>query len=129
MEFVVTTPAAAGGAGVATATVNTPVPLSGYLESIEYHYAGGAPVTTVITVVDTQTMVLSGGRTIATVTAGNTDGVAYPRAAAVNTAGAAITNSAALIYIDRHVLTVNVSAANNGTIVTVLFRFSFTYKE
>ncbi len=123
MEFIVKA-TAAGGAGTSTASANTEQTVRGFLEAVEYLYTN-APVTTTITVTENDAL----GRKLATVAAGNTNGVQYPRAASVDTAGTAITNSFSRIYLSGYTLNVAIGAANNGTLVVVRFYISETFRE
>lgn len=115
MEFIVKV-TAAGSAGSATGSADTEAPVRGFIEAIVYSY-GTAPNTTTITI--TEDDKFGNNRAILSVAAGNTAGVAYVRAPAVNLSNASITNSWASIYISGQPLKVAIAAANNGDVVTV----------
>jgi hypothetical protein len=105
------------GAGAAVGSGDTP-PIFGYLEAIQYAY-GSAPATTTITITENDT-----SRAILAIPAGNTAGVAYVRAPAVNLSNAAIAGSWARIYLHNHSLHAAVSLANNANVLTVRFIFN-----
>lgn len=117
MEYVIAV-TAAGTAGSATGTGYSECAVRGFLEYISYSYAG-APNTTTITVTEEDT-----NRAVLSVSAGNTDGLAYVRAAAVNTANSAISGSWPRLYFQAHRLKVVVASSDNAAVITLRVQVS-----
>lgn len=107
---------ATGGAGVATATANTSTPIRGFIVAVYLAYLDAPPgATTDVTIAEAT---LSPAVPILTVTNAATDGWFYPRAVAVSTANAAITNSGERIAVSDY-LVATIAQANNADGVTV----------
>lgn len=113
---------ATGGAGTSTGTAYTEVPVRGFIEAVVYTYTS-APGTTTITISERD----GAQRTLLSIPAGNTNGVAYPQAVPVNQSGASIAGGWVPIYVANHALKVAVAAANNNSIITVRFIVSGDY--
>lgn len=79
-----------GNAGVAAGSGTIIIEKTGYLEWVYYDFHASAPATTDVTGAFAAT---PPGGTLFTSTSSATDVLQFPRAAAVNTAGSAITNS------------------------------------
>lgn len=118
--------AAAGADGSAAASAVTETILRGFLESVSVKFTN-APATTVLTLTLNDPLGIS--QVIYTSTASGTTNTQYPRAAAVNQAGAAITNSFVKIYIPGYSLTVALASANHNTVAQVLLTFGESYLE
>ena len=78
-----------GGAGVATGSTTSTVPVIGLIHAVYLDFHASAPATTDTTIA-TKT---SPSQTILTVSNSATDAFIYPRAGAVNSSNSAITNS------------------------------------
>jgi hypothetical protein len=113
MEYQVTV-TAAGEAGSAVGTGITECPILGHIEYIAYDYTD-APASTTITITENG----GAGRSILAVAAGNTDGVAYVRAPAVDQLNAAIAASFNRIFVPGYSLKVEVAASNPAAKVVV----------
>lgn len=85
-----------GNAGSATGTGSIIVEKTAYLEWVYYDFHASAPATT--DVAGTFAATPPGGA-LFTSTSSATDALQYPRAAVVNTAGSAITNTSARIAL------------------------------
>lgn len=106
---------ATGGAGTATATANSPVPINGHIRAVYLAYVDSPPAgTTDITIEGANQPPKP---PILTVSNAATDGWFYPLAQADNQAGVDITGMGAPIAIDDYV-TVTIAQANNGDGVT-----------
>lgn len=84
------TPVATGGAGAATGTITTPVPVRGYIMGVYVQYIDSPPAgTTDVTVETAGTH--APAQTVLAIVNGATDGWRYPQTIAhLNTSGAAI---------------------------------------
>ena len=94
-EATVTTTGSAGAA-TGSATIKTQFP--GWVEWVYLAFSGSAPASTDTTITHAATADAIGG-TILAVTNSATSGLFYPRAAAVDTANTAITNSGEKIAV------------------------------
>lgn len=119
---------AAGSAGSAAGTGDSEAPLRGYLERIEYSYSVSpaipAPATTTITITERDS-----GDAVLAIAAGNTNGVAYLRAPAVDMSNAAIAGSWTRMYFDGRFLHAAVAASDPGAVITLKFVISESYME
>lgn len=115
----ITTPAATGGAGAASATVTTSTVVTGeiYGIAIQYNDAPPAATTDIGIKAKGQSGVLPSYNILVIANAA-TDGYFAVRAACVNTANAAITNSHAPIAVND-LIQVDIAQANDGDSVTV----------
>lgn len=89
-----------GSAGAATGSGTIIFEKAGYLEWVYYDFHASAPATTDVSTAFAAT---PPGGTIFTSTSSTTDVLQFPRGAAVNTAGTAITNSSVLIAVSGSV--------------------------
>lgn len=106
---------AAGGAGIATATVRTSEIVSGTPLAVHLAYLDAPPAgTTDVTIAEAGN---SPAMPVLTVTNAATDGWFFPMAQADNQAGADITNQGAPIGVDDY-LSITIAQANDGDGVT-----------
>ena len=110
----VTVTGATGGAGVATANLDTSGVVDGYIIAIYLEYTGTPPATSDVTIAEANN---DPAIPVLTLTNANTDGWFYPRAAAVDTSGSAITNSNESIAVSDY-LNVLIAQANDADGVT-----------
>jgi len=96
----------------------------GFLEAVEIKYSGGAGAGTV-TITENDLL----GRLLATVATNATNITVYPRAAAVNTAGSAITNSFARIYFSGYTLHAAISGFNAEDVIEIHIYISESFRE
>lgn len=115
----ITTPAATGGAGTASATVTTDTMVTGEIYGIAIQYNDSPPAGT--TDVGIKAKGLSGvlpSYNILVITNAATDGYFAVRKPCVDTANAAITNSHAPIAVNDYIQ-LDIAQANNGDSVTI----------
>ena len=110
---------AAGGAGTATATATSTRVVNGHIVAVYVEYLDTPPATTDVTIEEATAVPAVPILTISNAAA---NGWFYPRAAAVNTANSAITNSFALIGVSDYIKA-TIAQANNadGVNVTVVY--------
>lgn len=106
-----------GSAGSATGSGTITLEKMGYLEWVYYDFHASAPATTDVTGAFAAT---PPGGTIFTSTSSATDVLQFPRAAAVNTGGTAITNSGVPIAVSGSV-TVSVAQADALTACVTVY--------
>jgi hypothetical protein len=111
----VTVTGATGGAGSATANADTDIIVDGYIVAVYLEYTDSPPGASTDVIIEEANN--SPAVSVLTVTNAATDGWFYPRAAAVNTAGSAITNSNEKIATSDY-LNVSIAQANNDDGVT-----------
>ena len=116
-SLVWTTDAATGGAGVATVTTRSPIPIVGRILDVYLKYAGSPPSTTDVTLSTAGTQVAA--VTILTITNGNTNGHFLPRKQTVGTDGAAWPTYPPEPICVADYLSAVLAQGNNGSIVTV----------
>lgn len=106
VQLKVTTTGAAGSAG---GTAQTPIPVSGFVESIQLTYDAGAPaLTTDVTI----TEVGGSGQTLLTRTNTATNGIFYPRVPVQDTAGANIAGEYTRMFLAGSHILVTVAQCN-----------------
>lgn len=114
---VVTASPAAGGAGVATVSAISDIPIDGLIRAIHLTYLDAPPAAT------TDVTIAEAYRTpatpILTVTNGATDGWRYPMGQAIDQAAATLTGMGAPIPVNDHVK-VTIAQANNADGVTAI---------
>lgn len=106
---------AAGSAGAAVGSGETPHVVDGIVRAVHLNYSASMAATSDVTIVEANE---SPAIQVLTVSNNATDGWYAPMAQAVNQSGAAITNQGAAI-VARDSLTVSVAQANDGDSVVV----------
>lgn len=115
----ITVTGATGGAGVATANASTAGIVQGHVVAVYVAYTDTPPATTDVTIEEKTN---SPAVSVLVISNAATDGWFYPRAAAVNQAAAAITNSAERIAVNDYIKA-TIAQANNadGCVVTIVY--------
>ena len=116
-----TTPAASGGAGTATATVTSAVPYSGTIMSVYVKYNDSPPAGTTDITLATQGTVSGAppAQTILSIANAATDGWFQPRVPMHTTAGVVVADSYDWPVIFNDYLTLTIAQADNNDSVKV----------
>lgn len=99
-----------GSAGSASGSALSAIPIKGYLEAITVVYAS-QPATTDVTIAESG----GAGRTLLTLTNGNTNTTKYPRPQAHDGTGTAITGEYTRVYVPGDYVSVSVAQGDAAT--------------
>lgn len=117
----ITVTGASGGSGTATANAISKEPISGEILAVHLKYTDSPPVgTTDVTIAEANN---DPAVSVLAITNGATDGWRFPRAAVVDTAGAAVTGAVQNVPISDYLkVTIAQANDNDGVIATIVWR-------